>query len=66
MIPLTARYTEVLYNLLNNPQSKKAIDEAMSEYPMYEPENPITYTIMPTREELNKRILDYYKYREIG
>lgn len=66
MIPLTARYTEVLYNLLNNPQSKKAIDDAMSEYPVYEPENPITYTLMPTREELNKRILDYYKYREIG
>ena len=66
MIQLTARYTEVLYNLLNNPQSKKAIDKAMSEYPMYEPENPQSYTIMPTREELNKRILDYYKYREIG
>lgn len=66
MIPLTARYTEVLYNLLNNPQSKQAIDEAMSEYPVYTPTNPQMFTLIPTREEINKRILDYYKYREIG
>lgn len=66
MIPLTARYTEVLYNLLNNPITKKAIDDAMSEYPVYTPENPQNYSLIPTREEINKKILDYYKYREIG
>ena len=33
MIP--ARYTEVLYNLINNPQTKTEIDRAMSTYPLY-------------------------------
>lgn len=63
---IQARYTEVLYNLLKNERVKQAIDEAMSEYPMYIPENPTTYSLIPTREELNKRILDHYKYREIA
>lgn len=63
---IQARYTEVLYNLLNNPRVKVLIDKAMSEYPMYIPENPYTFSIIPTREELNKRILEHYKYREIG
>ena len=61
-----ARYTEVLYNLLNNQETKALIDEAMSEYPVYTPENPFTFSIIPTREELNKIILNHYKYCEIG
>ena len=67
MIP--ARYTEVLYNLLNNPQTKAEIDNAMSTYPLYEATTDKEYNIpniIPTREQLNKKILDYYKYREIG
>ena len=63
---IQARYTEVLYNLLNNERVKNLIDQAMSEYPIYTPENPSTFSLIPTREELNKRILDHYKYREIG
>lgn len=63
---IQARYTEVLYNLLNNKTVKALIDQAMSEYPMYTPENPVQFSLIPTREELNKRILEHYKYREIG
>ena len=64
-----ARYTEVLYNLLNNKQTKDLIDEKMSTYPLYVSTSKQEYgipNIIPTREELNKKILDYYKYREIG
>ena len=68
MIP--ARYTEVLYNLINNPQTKTKIDEAMSTYPLYKSTNQNKEynipNIIPTREQLNKKILDYYRYREIG
>lgn len=67
MIP--ARYTEVVYNLVNNPQTKEKIDLAMSSYPLYESINEHEYhspNIVPTREELNKKILNYYMYREIG
>ncbi len=63
---IQARYTEVLYNLLKNPRVKALIDNAMSEYPMYVPENPVTFTVIPTRQELNKMILDHFKYREIA
>ncbi len=66
---LIARYTEVLKNLLDNPQTKELIDNAMSTYPIYVSKSPELYgipNIIPTREELNKKILDYYKYREIG
>lgn len=63
------RYTEVLYNLLRNPQTREMIDQAMSTYPIYEAVSPRKYgipNVVPTREELNKKILDHYKYREIG
>lgn len=66
---MQARYTEVLYNLLKNEQSKHAIDEAMSDYPLYSnPESKIIggVHLIPTREELNTKIINYYKYREIG
>lgn len=63
-----ARYTEILYELLHNEETKNLIEKAMSTYPLYEQRNlssniPI---YIPTREELNKKILDYYKYREIA
>ena len=66
---ITAKYTEVLYNLLNNTETKALIDEKMSTYPLYVSTSKQEYgipNIIPTREELNKKILDYYKYREIG
>lgn len=66
MIRVPARYTEVLINLLENPQTKPLIDKALSTYPMYVPTNEKNYSLIPTREELNKKILNHYKYREIG
>lgn len=66
---ITAKYTEVLYNLLNNNETKALIDEKMSTYPLYVSTSKQEYgipNIIPTREELNKKILNYYKYQEIG
>lgn len=69
MIP--ARYTEVLDNLLRNEEAKEAIDQAMSTYPLYETDpNKVrefgTAYKVPTRAELNTKILNYYRFREIG
>lgn len=68
---IPARYTEVLDNLLRNEDAKNAIDEAMSDYPLYQTdpdkvrEFGTAYKI-PTREELNNKILNFYRFREIG
>jgi len=61
-----ARYTEVLCNLLENEEVKPLIDKALSTYPMYVAKNDNNYSIVPTREELNRKLLNFYKYREIG
>ena len=65
---IPAHYTEVLINLLNNPIAKQEIDVAMSSYPLYQSKSKEEYipTYIPTRQELNNKILNYYKYREIG
>lgn len=66
---MIAKYTEVLKNLLDEPHTKELIDNAMSSYPLYESTSEHRYgqpNIIPTREELNNAILNYYKYREIG
>lgn len=69
MIP--ARYTEVLDNLLYYPDTREAITEAMSKYPLYQTdpdkvnEFGTAYKV-PTREELNNKILNFYRFREIG
>ena len=68
---IPARYTEVLDNLLRNEEAKAEIDNAMSDYPLYEtdPDAVRTYGTayaIPTRSELNEKILNYYRFREIG
>lgn len=63
---IRAKYTVVLKTLMDNEQTRPLLDKAMSSYPMYTPLNDFTYGLIPTREELNKKILNYYKYREIG
>ena len=68
---LPARYTEVLDNLLNNKCAKADIDEALSDYPLYQTDpNKIrqygTAYKIPTREELNDKILNHYRFMEIG
>ena len=69
MIP--ARYTEVVDNLLRYPDTAEAIANAMSKYPLYETDpNKVrefdTSYKVPTRQELNTKILSYYRFREIG
>lgn len=68
---IPARYTEVLDNLLRNPTVKPAIDQAMSTYPLYQtdPDRVDKYGTaykIPTRQELNNKILNFYRFREIG
>lgn len=65
---IPARYTEVLVNLLNDPTAKSKIDEAMSTYPIYVGKSLQNHipSYIPTREQLNNAILNYYRYREIG
>lgn len=68
---IPARYTEVLDNLLRSPDMKNALEDAMGEYPLYQTDpNAIreygTAYKVPTREELNAKILNFYRFREIG
>lgn len=68
---ITAYYTEVLDNLLNNEEAKTAIDEAMSDYPLYQTNSSLTKQYgtayqVPSRQELNNKILNHYRYQEIG
>jgi hypothetical protein len=59
-----AKYTVVLKSLLDNPEVKPLIDQALSKYPLYKPEKD--YDMVPDREGINQRLLNHYKYREIG
>lgn len=63
-----AKYTIVLKNLLDDPAARAKIDQALSTYPLYVKKSKEEYipAYIPTREELNAKILRYYKYREIG
>lgn len=68
---IPAYYTEVLDNLLRNEEAKSAIDEAMSDYPLYETDSTLTRQYgtaykVPTRKELNDKILNHYRFQEIG
>lgn len=59
-----ARYTVVLKNLMEDPETRVKIDQALSTYPLYE--NNKAYDLVPKRDEVNERLLNHYKYREIG
>ena len=63
-----AKYTVELRKLLQDAHTKELIDKAMGNYPLYEKKSKEEYipVYIPTREQLNKQILDYYRYREIG
>ena len=65
---INARYTVVLKSLLDDPTFKPKIDQALSNYPLYESKSKQDYipVLIPTRDELNQKILNAYKYREIG
>lgn len=61
---IRAKYTVVLHSLMSDQRVKEQLDLALSQYPLYKPEK--AYDLVPTREELNTRLLNHYKYREIG
>ena len=61
---IKAKYTIVLKNLLDDPAASAKIQQALSTYPLHTPEKK--YDGVPDREEINKRLLNHYKYREIG
>ena len=66
---VTPRYTEVLCNLMEDQKAKAKIEEALSSYPLYKSTSKREFgipNIIPTREELNKKIINNFKYREIG
>ena len=60
---VTAKYTVVLKSLMDNPAAMAAINKALSTYPLFSAPG---YDLVPTRDDLNRRLLNHYKYREIG
>ena len=62
------KYTVLLRTLIESEDVKPLLDKALSTYPLYTPEsdNAEVLKLIPTRDELNKKILNHYKYREIG
>lgn len=63
---IRAKYTEVLHDLLLNEETNNLIEKAMSTYKLYKPIHKELYGYIPTREELNKKILNHYRFYEIG
>jgi hypothetical protein len=63
---INARYTVVLKTLMDDENVKPLLEKALSTYPIYKAENEATYTLIPNRSELNQKLLNAYKYREIG
>lgn len=65
---IKAKYTVVLKTIMDDPEGRKKLDQALSTYPLYIKKSPEEFipAYIPTRQELNEKILRYYKYREIG
>lgn len=61
-----AKYTVELNDLLKNEETNILIQQAMNSYELYEPIHKELYGFIPTRAELNKKILDHYRFYEIG
>lgn len=59
-----AKYTEYLKNIMDSPFTRPDLEAALSTYPLYSSKK--TIDLIPNRSELNERILNHYKYREIG
>ena len=62
------RYTVTLRDIMKSASTAEALQKALSTYPIYTPTSKNEYipNIIPTREDINKKLLDHYKYREIG
>lgn len=65
---MQAKYTIYLKELMENPEIRPLLDKALSTYPLYEKKSKEEFipSVVPTREVLNEKILNAYKYREIG
>ena len=61
---IRAKYTVVLHTLMTDQRLREQLDQALSTYPLYKAEK--VYDLIPTRDQLNERLLNHYKYREIG
>lgn len=60
-----ARYTTVLKDIMDDPIACVELEQAMSTYKLYTPIHKELYGYIPNRSELNGKILNHYKYREI-
>lgn len=65
---MQAKYTVYLKDLMDDNLVRPLIDKALSTYPIYEKKSKEEYipSVVPTREMLNEKILNAYKYYEIG
>lgn len=63
---IRARYTTVLKDIMDDPVAGPELEQAMSTYKLYTPLHKELYGYIPNRSELNAKILNHYKYREIG
>ena len=63
-----AKYTMVLKTIMDDSEGMALLNKAMSTYPLYEKRSKEQWipSYVPTRSELNQKILNHYKYREIG
>lgn len=63
-----AKYTIELKSLMDNSEVMNKIQNALKSYPLYtsEAKNEMIASLIPTREELNRKLLNHYKYYEIG
>lgn len=64
MITFHAKNSVTLYDLMFNEKVMEELTKALSTYPLYEAKKK--YDLIPTREHLNEKLLNHYKYREIG
>ena len=58
------KYTMTIREIQNSLNGSELLEKALSTYPLYKPKK--TYSNIPNRSELNKRLLNEYKHREIG
>lgn len=58
------KYSVVLKTIMDTPEGSEALQKALSTYPVYTPEGD--YDMVPDRAGINQRLLNHYKYHEIG
>ena len=66
---IKAKYTIVLKSLLDDEKCKQEIlTKGLGTYPLYKSVSvdEDVISLMPTRDTINEKILNHYKYREIG